>query len=275
MSMFQTLFGGALLIVALYYLLRLFGVSNYWRGVISGIVPVIGYMGLSTAHWPSGDVVSMHMAVYLATATVLTVIGGRKPGAAKNLHWAPKVIIVFFLMLFVIDGTLLLISGHGVPPVVAKWLLPPAKKTTHAAHTAFSGVVPHGEEAAKTISQFMASSDKQNKLGWNAAVTGLEHLAQGRQAMVVLTARGADGQPLRGASSALALLRPGLAQAEQMIDLVETDPGVYRGQMTLTLPGLWVAAIRLQRANDRFEMQQHIEVSATDLSPTLPQRGRE
>jgi nitrogen fixation protein FixH len=272
MSLFQTLFGGALLIVVLYYLLRLFGVSNYWRGVISGIVPVIAYMGSSIAHWPGGDVISMHMAVYLATATVLTVIGGRKPGMAKTLHWGPKVIIGFFLVLFVIDGALLMISGQGVPPVVAKWFLPPAKKTAQVPHTAFSGVVPHGEEAAKTINQFMASANRQDKLGWDVSLTGLDRLSMGSQVSVTLTAKGPDGQPLRGASSVLALLRPGLAQPEQMLDLVETDPGVYRGELILSLPGLWVAAVRLQRANDRYEMQQHIEVPAEKHASTLPRK---
>lgn len=260
--MFQTLFGGALLIIVLYYLLRVFGVSNYWRGVISGIVPAIGYMAYATVHWPGGDVMSMHIAVYLATATVLTVIGGRKAAEAKRLHWGPRIIIVFFLGLFVVDGVLLLVSGQGVPPAVAKWLLPPAKKNAQVAHTAFSGVVPHGEEAAKTVSQFMASTDKQNRLGWQVSVSGLEHLVHGGQANIALNASEADGRPLRGATVVLAMLRPGLAQPEQIISLVETDAGIYRGQLSLTLPGLWVAVVRLQRANDRYEMQQHVEVSA-------------
>lgn len=261
--MFETLFGGALAIIVLYYLLRAFGVSNYWRGVISGVVPVIGYLGLSTSNWPGGDVISMHMAVYLATATVLTVIGARKTGDAKRLHWGPKVIIGFFLTLFVIDGTLLVVSGQGVPQAVAKWMLPPAKKSSHPAHTAFSGVVPHGEEAAKSINQYLASKDKQNKLGWDVNVAGLEKIVQGRQASVAVTAKGADGQPLRNAVVAMAMLRPGMAQAEQILDLVESEPGVYRTTMTVPQSGGWLAAIRLQRTSDRYEVQQHLDVSAT------------
>jgi hypothetical protein len=273
--MFETLFGGALAIIVVYFLLRAFGVSNYWRGVISGVVPVIGYLGLSTSNWPGGDVISMHMAVYLATATVLTVIGARKRGETRRLHWGPKVIIIFFLALFLIDGALLVISGQGVPAAVAKWMLPPAKKTSHTAHTAFPGVVPHGEEAAKSINQFLANTNKQNKLGWTVSVAGLEKIVQGHQASIAVTARGADGQPLRGALSAMALLRPGMAQAEQILDMVETEPGVYRTRITVVQPGLWLAAVRLQHANDRYEAQQQFDVSATTLSPTLPQRGRE
>lgn len=261
--MFETLFGGALVIIVLYFLLQAFGVSNYWRGVISGVLPVIGYLALSTSKWPGGDVISMHMAVYLATATVLTVIGARKRGEMKRLHWGPKVIMVFFLALFVIDGTLLVISGQGVPQEVAKWLLPPAKKNHQTAHTAFAGVVTHGEEAAKGINQFLASTDKQNKLGWRVSLTGLEKVTQGHQTEVAVTVSDSTGQPLRGAVAAMALVRPGTAQPEQVLDLVETEHGVYRAWMTVPQPGLWLAAIRLQRAKDRYEAQQHLEVSAT------------
>lgn len=261
--MFQTLFGGALLIIVLYYVLRAFGVSNYWRGVIGGTVSVTAYLALSIRQWPGGDVVSMHMAVFLATATVLTLIGGRKPGAAKKLHWGPKLIIGFFLLLFVIDGGLLLISGQGVPPSVARWLLPePEKKSANPPHTAFSGVVPHDEEAAKTINQFMKAAENQRRLGWEVTIAGLDEIARGRPLAVSVTAHEAREQPLRGATVKLAIVRPGLAQPEQLADLLETAPGVYRGELTLNLPGMWVAAVQLQRDDDRFELQRHIEVSA-------------
>lgn len=260
--MFESLFGGAFTIVVLYFLLRAFGVSNYWRGVISGIVPVIGYLGLSTTNWPGGDVISMHMAVYLATATVLTVIGARKQAEMKRMHWGPKVIMGFFLTLFVIDGTLLVVSGQGVPQAVAKWMLPPAKKTTHTAHTAFSGVVPHGEEAAKGINQYLASSEKQDKLGWKVSVSGLEKVNPGGQTDVALTAVGPDGQPLRGATVAMALVRPGMPKPDQILDFTETDAGVYRARFTVAQAGAWLAAIRLQHAKDRYEVQQQLDVSA-------------
>lgn len=262
MNMFQTLFGGTLLIIVLYYILRMFGVSNYWRGVISGTVSVIAYLVLSSRSWPGGDVVSMHMAVFLAAATVLTLIGGRQAVDVKRLHWGPKVIIVFFLLLFVIDGGLLLISGQGLPPAVAKWLLPPAMKSSTTPHTAFSGVVSHGEEAAKTISQFMKNADKQQKLGWVVSVSGLDGLRQNNSSKVSVTVLDPQGQPIKQASVMVAVARPGLVNPEQTVDLVETDPGIYRGQVTMILPGRWVAAVQILREAERFELQQHIEVSA-------------
>ena len=255
--MFQTLFGGALLIVVIYYVLRLFGVANFWRGVLSGIIPVLGYLVLSVVHWPGGDVISMHVAVYLATATVLTLIGDRGLGEGRKLHWVPKTIIVFFMILFVIDGTLMLISGQGVPPSIATWLLPKAQKPVH---TAFSGVVPHGEEAANSINQFLAQTDRQRRLGWTVTVSGLENPALGQTAAVAVKVLGPDGHPLRGALAGLALLRPGQARAVQTAPLTETDPGVYRGNLSLAEGGHWVAAVRLQLGKDRYESDQTLEI---------------
>jgi nitrogen fixation protein FixH len=205
----------------------------------------------------------MHMAVFLATATVLTLIGGRKPGTGKPLHWGPKIIIGFFLILFVIDGSLLMISGQGVPPVVAKWLLPPGKNSAHpTTHTAFSGVVSHGEEAAKTINQFMSNAEKQRKLGWEIAIVGLDELRQGSPSTVSVTAHDTNARALQGAQVKVAIARPGLVQPAQLLELHETDPGVYRGTLTMELPGVWVLAVQLQRGKDLFEQQQHISVSA-------------
>jgi nitrogen fixation protein FixH len=258
--MFQTLFGGVLAIAALYYLLKMLGVSNYWSGIISGLLPVSAYMAWSISHWPGGDVLSMHMAVYLATATVLTLIGTRRPGEKTKLHWGPKLIIGFFLLLFVIDASLLMVSGQGVPEPIAKWLLPPAKKSVTPAHTAFSGVVPHGEEAAKTISQHRASTEKQNRLGWQAQILGLEKMALGKESLITVAVRDAEGRPLTQARAGLAVIRPGAAQPEQMLELVETDPGDYRAPLNVLQAGVAVIVIRVQRGRDKFELERQIEL---------------
>ena len=156
-----------------------------------------------------------------------------------------------------------MISGQGVPPVVAKWLLPPGKNSAHpTTHTAFSGVVSHGEEAAKTINQFMSNAEKQRKLGWEIAIVGLDEIRQGSPSTVSVTAHDTNARALQGAQVKVAIARPGLVQPAQLLELDETDPGVYRGTLTMELPGVWVLAVQLQRGKDLFEQQQHISVSA-------------
>ncbi|OFZ97061.1 MAG: hypothetical protein A2Z44_00420 [Betaproteobacteria bacterium RBG_19FT_COMBO_58_11] len=93
----------------------------------------------------------MHVAVFIATAVILSLLNTRRAEPAKKLHWAPKVLIGFFLLLFIIDGALIYIASHGLPGFVAKRFMPDADKG--GAHTAFPGVMPHGEDAAKAVTR--------------------------------------------------------------------------------------------------------------------------
>ncbi len=108
----------------------------------------------------------------------------------------------------------------------------------------------------------MKTAEKQRRLGWKIDIAGLDGLRLGNNPTVTVTAQDANAQHLQGASVKLAIVRPGLVEPEQIVDLVETSPGVYRAQLTLALPGAWVAAIQLQRGDDRFELREHIEVAA-------------
>jgi len=64
------------------------------------------------------------------------------------MHWIPKIIVGFFLALALLMAGFVSISMSGLPPSIAKWVMPDAggKKI----YTAFSGEVPHDEAAAKT-----------------------------------------------------------------------------------------------------------------------------
>ena len=63
------------------------------------------------------------------------------------MHWAPKALVAFFLMLIVTNAGLLYVSTKGLPPALARLLLPGEVKQT--LHTGFAGTTRHGEEAAK------------------------------------------------------------------------------------------------------------------------------
>src|SRR5674476_339744 len=50
MSFTETLFGGLLIVVVLYFLARRSGLSNYWSVLLSGAIPVLAYLGYSLPH---------------------------------------------------------------------------------------------------------------------------------------------------------------------------------------------------------------------------------
>jgi len=61
MSLLETLFGGAIIVVILHWLLGRAGLANYWRGVISGAVPTIGYAFYAIIKGDELDVIAIHV----------------------------------------------------------------------------------------------------------------------------------------------------------------------------------------------------------------------
>lgn len=257
-----TLFGGAALIALLYFGLRLAGVSNYWRGVISGALPTLAIMFYSLSHWPGADVVALHLALYVATAIVLTLTGDRKAGAPRQpMHWIPKIFVGCFLALALLMAAFVTISVSGLPPFVAQWFLPNA--ANKQVYTAFSGEVPHDEAAAKAVSQYMRKSERQRQLGWRIEVAGLDRLKLGQAGEVTVSASDSAQQPLEGATVTLTIKHPADgAGTGKSANLGTFAPGRYRALVDMGRPGQWVAVLRIERGQDKFETAKEIIVQA-------------
>ncbi|MBS4097242.1 MAG: FixH family protein [Sulfuricella sp.] len=255
--MIITLFGGAVVIALIYFILKWMGVSNYWRGVISGVIPTVGMVAYGLNRWPGGDVMTIHVAVYVATATVLTLGGGTKKSTGSPVHWIPALIIGFFVTLAVLMALFLSVAVRGLPPEIAQMVMP-GKQTR--IHTAFSGEVPHDAEAAKTISQYMKKSERMRQLGWQVEVDGLDGLRQGESKAVVVKILDKSGQPVEGATVSLTLKRPATTQSEQELPVTPLGAGKYQGKVQFDAPGQWVAILQIERGPDKFETAREILV---------------
>ncbi|MGD9787284.1 MAG: FixH family protein [Sulfuricellaceae bacterium] len=256
MTLIETLFGGILGIAGLHFLLRFVKVGNYWRGVLSGVLPTVAYLVYASKQWPGGDVVAVHITVYLAAATVITIAGSNKQGGSGKLHWAPMLLIGFFVVLATLMASFVMISIRGLPTNVAQMLLP--TKSDRPIHTAFSGVVPHNEEAAKTIAQHMSAQEKQRRLGWKVEVDGLEAASASRSVEVKVATR--DGAPLQNAKVVISIQPLADAESRQDVELKEENPGAYRGQLNFARPGRWVVELHIQSGNDAYQVEQSVSV---------------
>lgn len=262
MSVLVTLFGGVALVVVLYQLLRLLGLSNYWRGVISGVLPLVGYALYSTGNWAGLDVLAIHTAVYLSTATLLTLAASREgeqnSGKRPPMHWVPKAFIGFFLFVLVLNAAFLYVSSQGLPPWLARWVLPGAQDGR--VHTAFPGVVPHGVEAAREIGSELSARHRQLRLGWRVEWQGLDRLARDGAAQVTVRARDRDDTPLADARVTLELLRPAQAKSDLAYELAPGEPGLFQSWVRLPEPGRWIAVIRVTRGQDSFQAEEQLTV---------------
>lgn len=144
MSFTETLFGGLIAVIVLYMIARRAGLPNFWSALLSGGAPFLAYLAYCLSHGFSGDVLTIHLVVYLAAAAVMGVFSNAQKARGK-MHWVPKVLMSFFGTLVVLMAIFLSISLHGLPTWASEWLMP--NTDHHEIHTDFSGVTPNSHSA--------------------------------------------------------------------------------------------------------------------------------
>ncbi|MCX7628478.1 MAG: FixH family protein [Methylophilaceae bacterium] len=257
MTYTETLFGGLLTVVALYFLARRLGISNYWAAVLSGGLPFLAYLGLSMAHGFEGDVLAIHLAVFIAAAGVLGVFGGMRRNTGR-MHWAPKLLIAFFATLAVFNALLLSIAMHGVPDFVFDWFVPNSSRHTKI-HSGFPGALPHDRN--KLYEPHMQRIEQQRKLGWSFELEGFDALRQGVASKVGLVAKDRQGQPLLGARVTLNLWRLANSRDDRRVQLDPVGEGRYATTLHLTNAGKWMAEIYVERAQETYLFQRPFVVA--------------
>jgi nitrogen fixation protein FixH len=255
MSMLITIFGGMLLTLLLYVLGRTLRASNFWSAVVSAGVPLVMYMAYATMTWPRLDVLTMHVVAYPTVAVMLYLLYGEKAEHAGGMHWAPKIMVGFFLTLTVLFGGFVYVARQGLPPAWAALLLPNA--SSGKVHTGFAGIVAHGEDAAHAIAQHRNMDAKLAHLGWHVEVDGLDSLRPDHANEVRVDIRDKQGAFVPGVKVVLALVRPG-QKAGQGIALEAAADSGYHGMTALPGEGAWVANISLEHHGEVVELEHTV-----------------
>lgn len=243
MSTLTTLFGGLVAVLVLYAVGgRVRGLPPILRALLAGLLPLLAYFLLIVGRWPGMDVAAMHISVFLAAGLVLHAFTQFRRRSSGRMHWVPKLLTGFFLGLVVINGTLLYIATKGLPEPIARWWL---GSEGGAVYSGFSGVVEHGQGAAKAVSSQLSQAHRESELGWQVELGGLENSGASRAIEVRVKDR--TGLPVERVEAELRLLRPGAAQTELAVPLVALDAGVYGGVLGMPASGRWLVELRLSR----------------------------
>lgn len=245
MTTLTTLFGGLAAVFIVYALGGLFrGLPVMLRAVVAGLVPLVGYFVLIIGRWPGLDVVAIHISVFLAAALVLFALTQFRRRSAGPMHWAPKVLTLFFVGLVFINATLLYIATKGLPePLGRKWL----GGHGGVVYSGFSGVVPHGQGAANAVSSELSKQHRESQLGWQVDI-GLQGSGSARPIEVRVKDR--TGLPIEDLQADVALSRLGAATPASTQALSLVDTGVYIGTLTLPAGGRWLVEVRLVRRGE-------------------------
>lgn len=255
LSMTETLFGGLAVAAALFFVVRKVGLSNFWAGILSGVLPFIAYIAYSTQHWPGGDVLTIHFAVYLANAGLLIVFGGMQK-KKESMHWAPKLIIAFFVGLVLLMAILLSISSRGLPDGLVRLVLP--NPSNGQVHTGFPGVIPHDRN--KLYESHVQDIEQQKNLGWHVDVQGLDALKNNLASNVVVKLSDKQNQPIIAATVTIELWRLANSADDQTIQFSETKPGEYHATLRLSDEGSWLTDLEIVKGEAHYALKQPISV---------------
>ncbi|MCU0842332.1 MAG: FixH family protein [Thiobacillaceae bacterium] len=254
MNLLVTLFGGMLLTALLYGVGRLGRLSNFWSAVAACALPTFAYLAYAVARWTGLDVVTMHVVAFPTVALLLYMLYGSKARHAETMHWAPKLMVAFFLFISVVLGSFVYIASQGLPPAVARLLLPGAEGRN--IHTGFSGVVTHREEAAKGIAHHLNIEDRLNRLGWRVEVDGLGGVQAGATAPLRVLIRDRSGRGVDGVAVSLRLARPG-QKADATLAFEALGEGAYQAALPPLERGTWVAYLGLRGDDGRPLVLEH------------------
>ena len=256
MYLTETLFGGLLSVVLIFFAARALSLSSYWSAILGAALPFLGYLAYSAGKWPSGDVLAIHLVVYTATAAVLAIFNNLRQ-AKSRMHWAPKLIIAFFVLLALINAVLISIATHGLPDSVAAWMLPETGGSK--LHTGFSGVVPHDRN--KLYEEHQQRVEAQRELGWQVELSGLDRLQAGHSAPLKATLRDAQGRPLIAQYVTLELWRLANRKDDFALTLEPAASGEYAASIQLPASGRWIAVLGVTAADSTYQTQYPLEVA--------------
>lgn len=248
MSTGLTLFGGLAAVLLLFAAARALRLPSELAGLVAAAIPLFAYIATLFGQWPGLDVVAIHIAVFISAAFVLVVFSKYRAKQSR-MHWAPKALIVFFLVLIVMNAGFLYVSTKGLPPSLAGWLLPGGDRNVH---TGFSGTTRHGEDAAKAIGAELSHQHRNEELGWRVRVEGLRMPAVGQNAVTVFV-DDREGRPLAGLAGAWLVARPGTEAAS--VPLNATADGQYEARLEFDASGLWLVKLQLAGYRQSWEIR--------------------
>lgn len=260
--------GAALEVLVFLLLYRLTPMSGRQAAVAVAVLALGALFVDSLIQWPGADVLAMYVAVLSVTAYLLAVVSHAREtqataGSARRrwFHWGPAAIVIFFGLLFALDGVLVVISRQGLPDPVAAWLLPGASSQQQPVRSAFPGVVARDYQKKEHLyNRYLEQVHRQQVRGWQVSKGWLEPPHAGRPATFQVQVRERDGAPVRFARVSGVFQRPSDSRLDRSFAMQETEPGVYRAAIALPEPGLWALVLQVRRGEQLHELHARTSV---------------
>ncbi len=247
---------------------RLGSLTGKQSALVVGAVAVIGLLAYSIVDWPGADVLAMYIAVLSVTAYVLGIVAGAREQRLAEpqvngrwFHWGPAIIVIFFILLFAVDGMLVIVSREGLPPQLAQRLLPQPGDQA-AVHSVFPGVVARDYQKKESLyNDYLQQVQRQEQRGWQLRKGWLDTPRAGIVSSFQVQVTERDGTPLQSAQVSGVFERPSDTRRDQVFRMQETEPGVYRAEIRLPEPGAWNLVLQVRRDEHLHELHANTSIA--------------
>jgi nitrogen fixation protein FixH len=262
---------GALFEVALFLLLYFFTPLNGKQAAVIVVLLSLGaVLVYSLVDWPGADVVAMYVAVLAVTAYLLGIVSNaseaRKQGIESRkrwFHWGPAIIVIFFIVLFALDGVLVVVSRQGLPEPLAGYLLP-GSGTGDRVRSVFPGVVARDYQKKESLyNAYLQQVERQQQRGWEISKGWLDAPVVNVAVPFQVQVRERDCAPVQFAEVSGIFQRPSDSRLDQHFVLQETSPGVYRTDLVLPEPGMWNLVLQIRRGEQLHELHASTSIAET------------
>lgn len=257
-------FGVTLQLLVFLLLRRVLRMPAKAAALVVALASIALYVPYAILDWPGADVLALHLAIYLVAAYALGLITGYRDAriaGAAGFHWAPTLIIAFFVVLVLFDAVLVVIASRGLPEPVARVLLPQTVSQRDIS-SAFPGVVDKDFQKKEALyNAYLQQAQRQQARGWLVHKGWLGPVQAGKAAQFQVAVNDSAGASVQGAEVHGSFLRPADTRLDISFVLAETGPGVYQGQVVLPAPGDWDLVLEIRKGDELHEVRAKTSVA--------------
>jgi len=252
---------GVIAEIALFLLLhRVFRLDGKAAATAVALVALLVYVPWAILTWPGADIFAIHLAIYLTVAYALGMIGGR---VGRHWHWAPALIVGFFVVVIATNVVFLGVAEQGITGLFSELL--PKPRSSEVVDSRFPGTVSHDyQEKEALYNDYLRQVERQEARGWQVR-KGWQHApVAGQPATFVVAVSDREGRAVSGASVDGRFLRTSNSRDDFGFAMDEVASGEYRVTLAMPLHGLWNLVLQIRRGEDLHEVRATTSVQTAE-----------
>lgn len=256
---------GVISIVIIHTALRKsFKISSFITALITLAIAASLYIPLLVIDWPGVDVFAIQIAIYCITVYLLSVLHhqalNQKAGSKKRLHWAPFLIVGFFIIVVSVDSIFITIAQKGSDSFLGD-LIVPTPRSGGKATSVFPGIIEHDfQEKEDQYNQYQKRLTEQRNRGWNVKFGWIEEPIVKKQATFKLSLLNAKKEAITSAAVTGVFQRGNSSKLDKKVILKEIGEGLYSTDVTLDYHGRWELILKVKSPEGDYDITATTEV---------------